>query len=67
MFRNPFEDLGKPRNSQDEWEDVSGAFACQERGCYDTVREAKYHDKQRLLTWKCKDGHTNKVEDFHVD
>lgn len=64
---NPFKDLGKPRPEDISWEEVGGAFSCQEYGCFKTVGEAKYSDSMQLLTWKCPDGHINKIEGFHIE
>lgn len=64
---NPYRNLGKPNPSEIFWEEVGGAFSCQEQGCYNVTGEAKYSDETRLLTWKCQDGHISKIEDFHIE
>ena len=64
-MRNPFEDLSQPQELS--FEEVGGAFTCQERGCWDTTTEAKYLNKEKVLTWICKNGHTSKIEDFDLN
>lgn len=64
-MRNPFEELAKPRE-EEVYEDVEGAFSCQEHGCYSTVSEAKLFEGKQLLSWLCANGHINKIEGFHI-
>jgi hypothetical protein len=66
-MKNPFEDLGKKRLSDPEGEECEGAFSCQEKGCYDTVGEARYLREIKVLTWECNNGHINKIKDFVID
>lgn len=66
-MRNPFEDLGKPRLENPQGEEVTGAFSCQERGCYEVARSARYLEEVKLLTWKCSDGHISKIEGFVIE
>lgn len=65
---SPFKHLSK-KAPEDKivWEEVEGAFSCQEKGCYKTVGEAKYSDENQLLTWKCPEGHISKIEGFHIE
>lgn len=65
-MRNPFEDLGKPRVEDPKGEEVTGAFACQERGCYNVVTTARYLEEAKILTWVCGEGHTCKIEGFNI-
>lgn len=64
---NPYKNLGKPRAEDIVWEEVGGAFSCQEDGCFKVSGEAKYSDEHSLLTWKCEDGHISKIEGFHIE
>jgi len=66
MTDNPFANLGndKPKTLPQNYEEVGGAFTCQSIGCWDVVHEAKYFDMEHLLTWKCKQGHINHVQDI---
>ena len=66
-MRSPFDDLGKPRVENPEGEEVGGTFFCQERGCYEVVRIARYIGEAQVLTWKCKNDHISKMEDFEFD
>lgn len=66
-MRNPFEDLSAPRLDNPQGEEVEGQFSCQERGCYNVSKEARYLEEVKILTWICKDGHISKVEDFKID
>lgn len=59
MINSPFDRFGGP-----VFEEISGSFACQTKGCFDHVATAKYNDKEKLLTWQCPEGHTSIVEDF---
>lgn len=63
-MHNPFEDLGKPRVDNPRGEEVTGAFSCQEDGCFHTAHTARYLEEVELLTWQCEDGHTSKIEEF---
>ena len=66
-MRNPFSEMaGGDLTEQVEWEEVGGAFSCNERGCYKTANEAKYSESKKLLTWVCPAGHTNRIEDFKL-
>jgi hypothetical protein len=64
---NPFRNLGRTAPEDIFWEEVGGAFSCQEPGCYNVSGEAKYADEEKLLTWKCTDGHISKIEGFHIE
>lgn len=66
-FINPFEELARPRLDNPQGEEVTGQFSCQERGCYNVSKEARYLDEAKILTWKCKDEHVSKIEGFHID
>lgn len=63
-MRNPFEDLSVPRLENPEGEEVEGQFSCQERGCYEVAREARYLEELKILTWACKYGHVSKIEGY---
>lgn len=58
-MRSPFDDLGKRREPVATGELVEGAFSCQE--CDYVVTEARYLTANKLVTWKCPDGHLSKV------
>ena len=64
---NPYKNLGKPRAESIIWEEVGGAFSCQERECWAVATVAKYSDENSLLTWKCPEGHISKIEGFHIE
>lgn len=66
-MRNPFEEMGRPRLKEPEGEEVTGAFSCQERGCYSTVTTARYLEEVKVLTWKCSEGHISKIEGFVIE
>ena len=60
-MENPIESLGPPK-VQIEAEDVEGTFSCMTARCYRVATEAKYIRANRLLTWKCPDGHISRTE-----
>lgn len=66
---SPFNDLRDP--SAVVIEDVEGQFDCLEvingRRCNGYTRAAKYIPSERLLTWKCPEGHISKLEDVDDD
>jgi hypothetical protein len=41
---------------------VEGGFSCQE--CYEQVDEAEYFRIEKILKWKCSEGHVSYVEEF---
>jgi hypothetical protein len=59
---NPFEALGKPRADNVTYDEWGGMFECQHFRCRSIVDVAKYLKKEKILTWVCGDGHTNKIE-----
>lgn len=63
---NPFEQLGQPRITSPEGEEVSGSFSCQEVGCYNVETSARYIEEAKVLTWICKDEHISKIKDFDI-
>lgn len=65
-MRNPFEALGQPKIENPQGEEVGGAFSCQERGCFEVANTARYIEEVKLLTWKPKCGHVNKIKDFDL-
>lgn len=60
---NPFEQIVQDPMSDPE--EVGGSFDCQE--CSATVHEAFYFDEERLLVWRCPEGHKSAIEGFHID
>ena len=66
-FRDPFDDLAKPRVENPQGEEIDGTFFCQERGCYGAATTGRYIKEASLLTWKCENGHISKMEDFEYD
>jgi hypothetical protein len=65
-MRNPFKELKTPRLENPKGEEVSGTFFCQERGCYQVTKTARYLEEVQILTWKCNNEHTNKIEGFKI-
>lgn len=64
-FVSPFDQLGENSKVQNvEWEVWTGSFSCQENGCWEVAHEAKYAPEEKLLTWKCSEGHISKIEDY---
>lgn len=63
---NPFMRLGEPRLENPKGEEVTGAFSCQEDDCYEVASTARYLEEVSMLTWKCKDGHMSRLEDFNL-
>lgn len=61
-MNNPFASLGQPSPDEVEYEEVSGAFTCEE--CWDVVHTAKHIESVSVLTWICKHGHVSKIEGF---
>jgi len=41
---------------------VAGAFGCQT--CFEQVDDAEYFQIEKILKWKCSEGHISYVEDF---
>lgn len=39
-----------------------GAFSC--HGCDETVDEATWYERQKLLVWKCSQGHVSQIDEF---
>lgn len=66
-MRNPFKEMKRPTLAEPEGEECGGAFSCQERGCYDTVTEARYLREVKILTWICSNGHISKIEGFEIE
>lgn len=58
MSRNPFEQFVTKKEL--DWEEVEGTFSCDE--CHKRVGDAKYNAEKEILTWKCPDGHTNRIK-----
>lgn len=63
-MRNPFDDLGKTRVAEPQGEEIEGTLFCQEQGCYEVATTGRYIAEASLLTWKCKNNHISKMEDF---
>lgn len=63
-MRNPYKELFKPVLENPDGEPVTGAFTCQEDDCWSTVKDAKYIEEIKVLTWKCSKGHISKLEDY---
>lgn len=61
---NPFDALGLPKSDSPQGEEVEGAFSCQEEGCWNVSKEARYLTEQKVLTWICVDEHISKIEGF---
>lgn len=53
-----------PQPPEPEYEIATGQFTCQERGCWECVREAKYIEEINTLTWICPEGHISRIENF---
>ena len=65
-FISPFDSLGENiRASEAKWELYTGSFACQQQDCWKVASEAKFFPKEKLLTWKCSDGHISRIEDYN--
>lgn len=60
-MRSPFDDLGKTREEDSQGELVEGAFSCERDDCYYVATEARYLTANKLITWKCQDGHLSKA------
>jgi hypothetical protein len=60
---SPFKQLKQKKNVEatefDEWE---GQFSCSTYQCNGYAKIAKYSAKDKLLVWKCQDGHTSRLE-----
>lgn len=41
---------------------VDGAFGCQT--CYEQCEDAEYFRVEKILKWKCSEGHVSYIEDF---
>jgi hypothetical protein len=41
---------------------IDGGFSCQE--CFEQVDEAEYFRLEKILKWKCSEGHISYVEEF---
>lgn len=41
---------------------IDGGFSCQT--CYEQVDEAEYFRMEKILRWKCSEGHVSYVEEF---
>lgn len=65
-MHNPFEDLGKPRLENPQGEEVEGQFSCQEHGCRNFNKVARFIAEAKVLTWQCEDGHISKIEGFDI-
>jgi hypothetical protein len=63
---NLFNSLGDKKQRFPKGEEVEGTFSCQKRGCYERATVATYFDKEKLITWKCPEGHINSIEDFRL-
>lgn len=61
-MNNPFESLGTTGPDEVEYEEVTGAFTCEE--CWTVVHTAKYIESVAVLTWICPCGHISKIEGF---
>jgi hypothetical protein len=44
--------------------EISGAFCCQT--CNEQCDEAEYFRIEKILRWKCPDGHISYIEDFII-
>lgn len=65
-MNNPYADLGRTPE-QVHGEDVEGCtLFCQENGCYNVSKTAKYLRKDRILTWVCLSGHISKIEGYDL-
>lgn len=42
--------------------EISGAFGCQT--CHEQVDDAEYFNIEKILKWKCSQGHVSYIEDF---
>ena len=42
--------------------EISGAFGCQT--CHEQCDDAEYFPIEKILKWKCSEGHISYVEDF---
>jgi|LakMenEpi03Aug12_release.lakeMendotaPanAssembly.Ray.scaffolds.fasta_scaffold2065581_2 hypothetical protein len=49
------------KNHDSELIDIEGSYGCPENGCYETSYEAKFNERQRLITWVCSNGHPGKA------
>lgn len=63
-MQNPYEQLGSKAPLKVEYDEWGGAFSCQTQGCYNVESIARYLKAERILTWKCKDGHISRIEDI---
>jgi hypothetical protein len=62
-MRSPFDDLGKTRELEPQGELVEdSALSCQEEGCDYVVTTGRYLSVNKILTWKCPDGHISKAK-----
>jgi len=41
---------------------IDGAFGCQT--CYEQCDEAEYFPIEKILRWKCSEGHMSYIEEF---
>jgi hypothetical protein len=60
-MRSPFDELGMPKLQERTGEEITGAFSCQEDGCWDVQTTARYISEIKTVTWQCKFGHISKV------
>lgn len=52
---------GETDNKPDESIEIEGSYSCPEQGCYEVSYVAKFNERQRLITWTCKNGHPGKA------
>lgn len=62
-MQNPFEALGKTEPKVTDYDEWGGMFECQHFRCRSIVDVARYHRKNKILTWECEHGHVNRIED----
>lgn len=54
--------IGQPKDEAPKGMEIDGSFGCQV--CYEQVEEAEYFQVERILKWKCSQGHVSFIEDF---
>ena len=65
---NPFKELKNQyivnKMIEEGFEEVDGPLQCQTRDCHEAVPEGLYSESERVLTWRCSNGHISKMENF---
>jgi len=56
--------MKRPAPSRPKGQEIGGSFQCQV--CFDEAEIAEYHNRERLLIWRCAEGHESFIEEFRL-